>query len=189
MIEYKGKLYVRVSHVLSRYKNFGGASPEQVANKARIGTSAHQAISDYIEGDLPCPLPAALGYFRSFLQWHSTVKPEFLPGTETRYYDDKLQLTGCIDALALLPGDQQPLLVDWKTSYAEDKEVWPMQAHLYHYLLEKNGVTVGPRFLFVKLDKNGDVPRVYSYPYSSNTRAKCMQAVSDYWSEKENSSS
>lgn len=94
-------------------------------------------------------------------------------------------ISGQIDALAMLGWIKDtPVLVDFKCTATADKEVWPMQAHLYGHLLAKNGVNVQPRYLFVKLDKMGAFPMVYAYPFDANIYARCLGEIRNFWSKR-----
>lgn len=180
-IEYKGKMYPRISKILKPFNDFSHIDPKVLANKCRIGTSVHQAIADDIEGEFPCPMTDGVGYFDSYEAWKFQINPTFLR-SEVRYFDNQRMLTGQIDALIDIPNKSMlPTLVDFKTSAQESRQVWPMQAHLYGYLLSKNGILVDSRYLFVKLNKYGNLPDVFEYTYSANVYAKCINAVDDFW--------
>lgn len=181
MIEHSGKTYARVSDIIRPFSNFGHINPDVLANKARIGTEVHQAIADDINEEFCVVDQDSCGYFYSYCKWRGTLNPKFL-ASEQRYFCDKKMLTGQIDTLINLPNEMDlPTLVDFKTSAQESKETWEMQAHLYNYLLESNGIKVAPRYLFVKLNKMGSLPQVFSYTWNSNTHAKCMKAIEDFW--------
>lgn len=181
MIEHNGKMYARVSEILSPFNDFSKIDPSVLANKAKIGSCVHQAIADDIKGEFPAVGEEAIGYFESYEAWRLQIKPTFLK-SEIRYLDQDLMLTGQIDALIDIPNKSMlPTLVDFKTSAQESREVWPMQGHLYGYLLFKNGIMVEPRYLFVRLNKYGNLPDVFEYHYSANTYARCMDAVENFW--------
>lgn len=182
MIEYQGKQFARVSEILRQFSDFSQIDPAVLANKCRIGTNVHEAIADDIEQRFPCPDADAMGYFNSFSAWNDQLKPVFLQ-SEQRYYDHEKMITGQIDALIRLRGWNLPVLVDFKTSAQESKETWPMQAHLYNFLLKANGIAVNPTYLFVKLNKMGRLPEVFEYAWDQNIHAKCMNAIDHFWSE------
>lgn len=182
MIEHNGKMYARVSDILRPFTDFSNIDPKVLANKARIGTSCHQAIADDIEGEFPSPDADAVGYFESFLKWKEAVSFQCC-ASEMRYFDDEKMITGQIDAIGQL-GYGTPYLIDFKTSAQESPITWPMQAHLYYYLIQKCRILQGDvakKFLFIKLNKHGELPQVFEYKYSQNLSAKCMQAIDSYW--------
>ena len=191
MIEHNGKMYARVSDILKPFTGYDNWSEEMLAKrdkKAILGTGVHKAISDDIEGHFPIPPNGGNGYYKSFCKWREQIKPIFIQN-EKRYFCDKLMITGQIDSLIGLshntinPNTIQllPILIDYKTSVAENKVTCPMQAHLYNYLLAENGIIVSPRYLFLKLDRNGNDPQLFEYRWNANTNAKCLNAVDKFW--------
>lgn len=183
MIIHKGKEYVRVSEVLDKYKNFGRATPEQVERKRLIGVEVHQAIEDDNRGDFPILNADSQGYFGSYLKWKEQLDVTFF-ASEERYFCDEKRLTGKIDALVNPFNEhmiQAPILVDFKCTSAENKTTWPLQAHLYAYLVQTNGILISPYFLFVRLDEHGGLPQVCRYEWNANTDIKAQAAIADFW--------
>lgn len=184
MLEHKGKVYARVSDILKPFTDFGGISEEVLNRKAALGTRIHEAIHQEIQGELAVVDLAEAGYLQSFHKWRVAIEPTFLE-SEKRYYCDTKMVTGCIDALIKLQGEKEAVLVDFKTSVQESPITWPMQAHLYHFLITDAGATIAPRFLFIKLDRYGGLPKVFQYKLDSNLRARCLQAIDDFWKERD----
>ena len=178
MIEHNGKQYARVSDILRPFTDFKGIDPEVLQRKADIGTSVHQAIADEIAGAFPTPVEAGQGYFDSFLEWCYEFQPNFVL-SEKRFFCDEKRITGQIDALVRLEGNSGLILVDFKTSVKESP-TWPLQAHLYAYLVE-NDCPLEPEYLFVKLDKKGGKAQVFGYKRSQDIHQKCMQSIDDFW--------
>ncbi len=180
MLIHNGKTYARVSDIIKPFGNFSGIDENVLKRKAAIGTKVHDAIADDIKGDFPVTSPETIGYFESFEKWRTALAPVFVE-SEMRYYDDTKMLTGCIDCLVKLHGEKEAVLVDFKTSVQESPITWPMQAHLYHHLLAGAGKPIAGRYLFIKLDKTGKLPTVFTYKFDLNTLRKCMQAIDDFW--------
>lgn len=180
MIVHNGNKYARVSNVIKPFTDFSHIDPDVLQNKCRIGTEVHEAINDEILGTFPILSKDCLGYFVSFEKWKDKLSIEFL-ASERRYFCDEKKITGQIDALIKFPDEKNPILVDFKTSAQESPIVWPMQAHLYHYLLAKNGYHVSLRFLFVKLDKHGKLPKVFVYKFDNHIKEKCFAAIDTFW--------
>lgn len=180
MIEHNGKMYARVSEVLTSFSDYSHIDPKVLANKARIGTEVHQAISDCLNDEFPILGKDCKGYFESFLCWKDSFRQIF-HRSEERFFDDELMICGQIDALCLYPEFKMPCLVDFKTSVRENYEVWQMQAHLYIYLLEKNGVGNEGFAQFVKLNRYGNKPDVFTYPYLQSVMDKCIESVKIFW--------
>jgi len=180
MLEHNGKVYARVSDIIKPFCTFGAIDKDVLERKASLGTSVHKLIQQEIDGELPIAGFQERAYFKSFELWRAAIKPVFVM-TEKRIYCDHKMLTGCIDALIKLEGKDESILVDWKTSAAESPITWPMQAHLYHYLLTGQGIPVSDRFLFVKLDRFGGLPKVFQYRFDNRVFARCLQAIDDFW--------
>ncbi len=180
MFEVDGKSYARVTEILSAYSDFSKVPPEVLEKKKIIGQNVHVAIKDDVDGEFPVVSDEECGYFESYRKWYGRVLPEFIQ-SEKRYFCDKKMLSGCIDGLVIMPGSDAVVLIDFKTSAQESSETWKMQAHLYYYLIKESGEKVSDKFLFIKLDKTGELPKVFQYDYDSNIHAKCMEAVDSYW--------
>lgn len=184
MIEHNGKLYARVSDIICPFAGYGNVDPLVLANKARIGTEVHKAINDEINDEFPIMAKDCEGYFNSYVKWKETVKPKFLR-TEERFFCDKLRVTGQIDALITIPDHiDNPFLLDFKTSVKANPVTWPMQAHLYKYLLGENGVDVNTA-LFIKLNRWGGIAEETFYPYDQAVMDKCFEAVNSFWRKLE----
>lgn len=180
MWEFNGKLYARVSDVIKPYVDFGMV-PEDVLNrKAALGTRVHKVIEEEIKGAFPVIAAEESGYFQSFHKWKEALHPLFIE-TERRYYCDERMITGCVDGVVELAGEKEAVLIDFKTSAQESPISWPMQAHLYHYLITLTGKKLANRVLFLKLDRWGNLPKVYEYPIVQNTMAKCFEAIKTFW--------
>ena len=171
--------YTRISSILGQWDTFGHIDTVVLANKANIGTRVHQAIDNYHEG-LYAPLDgASSGYFKSYESWEKAVNPRF-DRTEERYYCDKLMITGQVDAICLLPGDTKPCIVDYKTSVQESPKMWPLQACFYHYLALQSGLDLSNRLIFIKLDKLGEMPKIFEYTYTKQLWNVCLAAWTTY---------
>lgn len=179
-MEHEGKIYARVTDILKHLSDFSHIDPVVLARKSKIGTDVHKAIEDEINDEFPALTKDTRGYFESFDKWRARLEVKFI-ASEKRYFCKEKMITGQIDALILPPGSNIPVLVDFKTSSQESSIVWPMQAHLYGYLIQKNDRSIAPRYLFVKLDKHGGLPLVYQYTFDENVLAKCMEAIDNYW--------
>ena len=182
MLEHNGKNYARVSEILAPFTDFGAIPQDVLERKAEIGTRVHEIIDDDIKGDFPIVTPDTFGYFQSYQKWRALISPVFIE-SEVRYYDDTKMLTGRIDGLIKLEGEERGILIDFKTSVAESP-TWIMQGHLYHHLLFSAGKPVADRFLFIKLAKCGGVPSVFNYKFDPNRYRQCLQAIDDFWASR-----
>ena len=186
MIIKDGKSYARVSDILKPFSNFSHIKPEVLANKCRIGTAVHSAIEADLNAKFPALEKDTWPYFRSYLCWFEHLNPK-VEQSEVRYYSDKYMLTGQIDTLIHFRDDEAATLVDFKTS-ASEGETWPMQAHLYSLLLTENNIVHGKHFFFVKLNKFGQFPEVFTYKFDKNIAAKCLIAIENFWNSEKSDS-
>lgn len=180
-LEINGKWYLRVTHALKPFSDLKGVPKEILQNKGDIGTKTHLVIEDFIKGEIALPESDTVGYFQSFQKWWDSMNP-LVVESEMRRTDDAKMLTGCIDAVVKFQGKDEAIIVDWKTS-ANESPTWILQGHLYHYLLSQNGIVTSPRVLFIKLDKKGGDPKVFSYMLKPSIMKKALQAVDDAWNK------
>jgi hypothetical protein len=179
MIEYNGKQYARVTEILSGLSDFSHIPAAVLKNKQDIGTTVHEAIHDDVTGEFPILSEKEVGYFDSYKLWEKHTTPRFIQ-TETRYYNDEKMISGQIDGLVNLYGKDRAILIDFKTSVTESP-TWPFQAHLYRFLITSTGIIIDDHMHFIKLDKNGGMPKVYTYSYDPNLMAACMDAIDRFW--------
>lgn len=171
--------YTRVSEILAQWDRFGGIDPDVLAKKAALGTAVHNAIGAD-SSDIYMPLEdAEKGYFESFQKWKKLVSAEVVEA-EVRLYCEQLKITGCIDALVKLPITDQLVIVDYKTSVSESEKIWPMQGAFYHYLATRNGRKPSPNMMFIKLNKDGLHPKVYTYFFSTHLMNVCVSAYTTF---------
>ena len=152
--------YNRVTAILKQMSDFSNIPPDVLDNARDRGIRVHEAIDEYIkyatvshkleDQDKP--------YFESFLLWYEgstfTGDTKIIEFGETRLYDEKRKITGQFDGIWI--NGQQKMLLDWKTSYSEDKLVWPTQAAAYLQLIKINKFyDCSNTACFIKLDKTG----------------------------------
>lgn len=178
-IEHNGKMYARVSNIIKPFVDFSKIDEQVLNAKAAIGTRVHEAIQQEINGEMDCLSEKEAGYLASWKKWRDAVDPQFAQ-TEKRYFDDQRMITGCVDAIIKIPSEDKVLIVDWKTSASESRVSWTMQAHLYFYLA-CGEYALQKRFLFIKLDRWGNLPQVFCYKYDQNRMAECMSAIDLFW--------
>ena len=192
--------HIRVSEILSQFRDYSKINPTVLAEKCEIGTETHDNIKRYNTGGFEMfemfPLRDMHGeiktrsdgtqsweergkpYFQSYREWDKKVSPKFSI-MEERYYDDNLMITGQIDAL--MTTDTLPVLVDFKCSANADLEMWSMQGHYYKHLLEQNGILIADHFLFIKLLPNAKFPVVHEIKFDEKVHARCIYEAILYW--------
>lgn len=173
--------YTRVSTILAQWDTYGHIKPDVLERKASVGTNVHEHIDRHIKSVFPVDMTEEEeGYFKSFLEWYNAVKPEVVT-TEHRVYDDLLKITGAVDLIVKMPGDDAVTIVDWKTS-ASIQRTWGLQAGFYSYLVDIEAMygEQSGRVLFIQLDKNGKMPKVVEYHITDDLIDTCMGALKCY---------
>ena len=173
--------YTRVSEIIAQWGGYEGVPKDILERKAQIGSYVHAAIEMHINIDCAFPMdPEADAYYQSYLKWRESTHLVSIE-SERRYYSDAMKITGQVDALAILQGSTDRVLIDWKTSYHEMKCNWQLQGAFYWMLAFDNGVTnLSHDMMFVKLNKNGDLPDVYTYKFDMDLKQACMNALGTY---------
>lgn len=171
--------YTRVSDILQFYQDFSNIPQEVLQLKAELGTEVHNVIDASFEGLYIEPGPKANGYIASFEKWKAQTGVKVLIH-EKRFYCDSLKITGQPDAIVQFPNSEAKVLVDFKTTVAESAKFWSLQGCFYHYLCGKNGIDLGPRMIFLRLDKFGNFPKAHEYFFSNQMLNLCMSALNLY---------
>lgn len=148
--------YLRVTDIIKRLTPKMPPDVEIMAKaKGEIGTRVHAMIDDYLQGNVMFYADGSreAAFFESFAMWYEQSRFEIIM-KEARLYCDSLMITGQVDAVMSMHG--MPVLVDYKTSSAEGKladggSSWDMQAHFYHYLLNRNFITISDKMIFLQL--------------------------------------
>lgn len=141
------------------------------------GTIIHEAIADYLQGLKNFPLPEDWQpYFDSFLKWAPIIDKVVL--LEERLINEKLGYCGQLDLIAILKGDNEPTVIDFKTSQAAQKP-WRLQASAYRNLAEVDRGIQIHRSISVRLKKNGSgclINEYNSYKKDFNIFLSCLNA-------------
>lgn len=179
------KNYVRVTDILGQLQDFSHIDKAVLDAKAQLGTNVHDAIGEYVSGEFPMlESKKAVGYFRSYEKWHSKFKPEY-HRMEQRLFCDKLMITGQMDAVVTV-GDDQHMLLDFKTSYKPNLEIWNLQAHFYWYLCKVNSIEISNKMLWINLQKGGGIPKLFSFDYNEFVLQRCIDLANKFWEDYNN---
>ena len=169
--------YTRVSEILSQWDRFSNINPQILRNKATIGTNVHEPIQADHEG-IYVPLNSREEpYFDSYLKWKKIFQPKYIE-METRLYHNQWMITGQFDAIIEIDG--LLTILDFKTSSQEDEKFWALQGGFYHILCAANNRTCQDKVCFLKLDKLGEMPRMYRYEVTNDVVITCHSAVNTY---------
>ena len=148
-------------------------------HKAQCGTNVHEAIEWHLQGFEKELSVKEQPYFESFVKWFDQVKPTFIKN-EQRYYCEQMKITGCVDGIMKMPGSDDLMIIDFKTSANESPKMWPLQATFYHYLASLDGTKLSDRLIFLKLHWRGDMAEVFEYKYTPHLLQVCKCAVFNY---------
>lgn len=177
----------RVSDILSMMPKWepvkGGFSfplkeinPVVLQEKCELGEAVHKAIEeDFRSGFFPLT-GLEKQYFESFKKWKIEMNPSWVDG-EKRYFDRNLGITGQMDLIARMGINDDPMLIDYKTSYMEDRDKWPLQAALYYLILKTNGIQVRDVVVFLRLKKDGEFPAIHRYEMTKELLNVAISAV------------
>lgn len=154
--------YKRVTEILSLFTDFSQIDPAVLANAADRGSRTHKFCELYLknllieEVDEDCK-----PYFESFVKWEQIALGQIFE-LEERYFCEKIKVTGQIDMVLTLKGEDKPIIVDIKTPQNEQK-TWPLQTAAYMYLYNQKNESPVQRRACLMLDKNGGAAKFKEY--------------------------
>jgi hypothetical protein len=155
--------YDRVTEVLFPFSGISHVDKEILRKAADRGTAVHKHCDAIISGMGDEPIDEKWnGYMESFKKWIPGKKFFKNPG---RLYDEKYMITGECDGI-YQDEDGNMVLFDLKTSAKEGK-TWTLQGSAYFEMMRDIGFgeddTPCQEICFVKLDRNGDDPKLFYY--------------------------
>lgn len=148
--------HYRVTEVLEKYSGLGDISPEVLQAAADRGTRVHSYCELYAKGmlfqevDEDCKL-----YVQSFIEWFDYTVEEVI-SVEERFFCDELQITGQVDLIAVVKGDDKPSVIDFKTPQVASK-TWVLQLAAYFWLAREYGIE---RAFALQLPKKGGAAKI-----------------------------
>lgn len=169
--------YTRVSDIIGQWDEFGHIDKKILSNKAEIGTRVHDCIEALCDGLPMSPQGRDLDYVKSWNLWFDTVQPKIVC-REQRLYCDALKITGKFDAL--MEESSGLVLLDYKTSATASPKKWPLQGAFYHYLAKKNGFEVQDRVVFLQLQRDGSLPKIFEFQVTKDLMNVCISALNCY---------
>ena len=173
------KGYLSVTTVLNPFTNLSKIDPVVLANAADRGQRVHKFCEFHaknmliVEPDNDCK-----AYVKSYTTWFDSmvVKPLYI---EERVDSAKYKLSGGIDLVAYLQGDNLPTVVDLKTPATASK-TWQLQTAAYMMLLEEElGIKIGRRIALM-LPKDGRRATVLEYTHHEQDKALYLNALEVY---------
>ena len=173
--------YIRVSDIIGIYQNYASVPREKLRKSQEIGTVIHDAIENFYKHKF-VPIPPSMdGYFRSFIKWISAQELEgnLVPVPqiiEERFYCHKLMITGRVDLVTRI--NDSNVLVDFKTGSWAHPKIWQLQATFYRYLIPEEFKP--DHFIFLQLDREGEMPTPHMFEYSPDKWEVCEAALKAY---------
>lgn len=169
--------YTRVTEVLSPFSDFSHIEPAVLANAADRGSRVH----DYCEAhakhlfvfdvDKDCK-----PYFESFKRWFDETVEE-VAVVEERFYSDTYRITGKVDLICRLKGDECFSIVDYKTP-ASVSLTWDLQSAAYRLLTADRVPT--ERRLILMLPKDGSDAKVIEFTNHEQAQELYLNALKLY---------
>jgi hypothetical protein len=151
--------YTRVTEALNAYANFDGVPPAVLAHAAERGERIHRYCELYSRSLLiEEPDEDCKPYVDSYMRWFD-YSVACVIHLETRINCKKYKLSGKPDMLAILKGDTEPTIVDWKSPQTKATS-WELQTAAYRILYrEELNINVHRR-MCLSLDNEGGRARV-----------------------------
>ena len=172
------KDYIRVTDVLFPLSGLKNIDPYILKNAADRGTKVHEICEAIVNdiGFLDDPMERKLnGYIQSFKQW---LPKKFIEKPQ-RFFCNKYGITGECDGV--YEDENGYVLIDIKTPVNESK-TWRLQGSAYSYLAKKAGYNI-TRIEFIKLSKDGNIPKIYTYEEDFEMFLKCLDVYKYFFNK------
>lgn len=155
--EIEGERYPRVTAVCAIVANMGlaywrgrvgNAEADRISREATtLGTKAHKAIELYARSlaDWRDAQEDILPIVRAYADWHAEHVREVI-ACEKLTVSRLHKFAGTVDLIALLDDDEQPTVIDIKTSNSVS-ETWGLQTAAYQLALDEEGTECGRRVI------------------------------------------
>ena len=149
--------YLRVTEVLQPFSNFDGIDAVTLANAANRGSRVHSYCEAHALGLFVEEIEEdCKNYVEVFKTWFDEMVTKVLH-TEVRLNSERYRISGAFDLIAILKGDTEPSLIDYKTPLTASP-TWQLQTAAYRILIEEELKLSVSRRLCVMLPKyNKDV--------------------------------
>jgi hypothetical protein len=132
--------YTRVTEVLHRYYDFSRVDPAVLGRAAERGTEIHEICERMALGKPSEIRESHIPYVRNFDEWLRGNVEEVVD-VERRFFHREFSLTGKVDLICRIKGDEGLTIVDIKTPAAFNP-VWRAQMAAYKVLAENEGLKV-----------------------------------------------
>ena len=172
--------YIRVTELLSPWKDLSAIPAYLLQEKAIIGTNVHEAI---VADSLGLPTKELTTreqkYFESYQKWNEMFKPEYCL-REERLYDEELMLTGQLDAIVQFSANDAPTIIDYKCTASMSKKHWSIQLGWYYLLARKNRIPVKRKAFCVQLNDKDKAPKIFECEIENGLLDVCKAVYDSY---------
>lgn len=124
-----------VTQILGVYADFSQVKPDVLEAACDRGTAVHRYCHLYAVGEYAMVPVGFEGYCSSFRTWFDEMVVEVI-AAEVELIDPILGYVGHPDLIAVLKGDKQPTVTDYKTPTTHGK-LWAAQCAAYMKLAER----------------------------------------------------
>jgi hypothetical protein len=174
---YKGMRLPSVTQLMDPLndKYYKNVNRDCLQFRADIGTQVHQAAQIYWETgfiDIPKGLD---GYMNAFLKFVAEYNPKPI-AVEVRFWHKQLLYAGTSDLICTLQGNDEPWLIDYKTSTCINKMLTSIQLEGYKQGLESHGLEIKHKAI-LHLKKNGDYTFDSDYSQNDKTAIDVLNAL------------
>ncbi len=167
---------IRVTTVLSPWADFSKIDPDVLAEAAARGTRAHTAFSNYALGRFVYVPDDCHGYLESYKRWHDEYIDQVL-AVEVELICSVYGFYGHADLIAVIKGDADPTVIDWKTPIAT-QPLWKSQLAAYFHLAKPK---YNPkRVASLRLKRDGSRALFDEYTSQAEDFAGFLAALSAY---------
>lgn len=181
--------YIRISSILSIIPTLGSdqkwgfpiqsIDPDILQRKADLGSNVHQAIADHIRNEFCVITEKEQAYMNSYLKWEKSIDLK-CHEVEKRFYYEPMKLTGCIDMIGKIEGENLYRIIDFKCTVSPDHVKWRLQAAFYAFLAQVNEMKLDSTCFFVQLNSNGDYPKVHKYEITKELTTTALSLYNFY---------
>lgn len=154
------ELFTRVTTIANLFSDFSSIDKDVLEAAALRGSNVHKLCAAYAQGFLVSECPEVYqGYLDSFSQWANDNIDSIIL-CEHRRFCRRYMITGEVDFVAKMKGEDTLTLIDIKTSTARYPS-WDVQMGGYHYLLNETLPEMPiEKALLIRLKKDGAKPIV-----------------------------
>jgi hypothetical protein len=171
--------YIRVTEVLTPFSTLTEIDPQTLANAADRGTRVHSYCEAHALGLFVADVDDdCKNYFEAFKKWFDNTVVDVLC-VERRLNLPTLKLSGAVDMVVLLKGDDELSLIDIKTPQSASIS-WQLQTAAYQLLAKEVADIHASRRICLMLPKYSDAAKVVEYENHDRDQDLYLKALELY---------